>query len=120
MDLLKYELNKNKQLFMEKLLEMELYPTITRPTRITKSSATLIDNIIISKTLYSKQNSCIIINDTSDHLPCLSVLRDISVGKEEKVMITKRNMKGRNINAYKNSLAEIDWTEVLLSNDVNI
>ena len=89
MDLLKYELNKNTQLFMEKLLEMELYPTITRPTRITKSCATLIDNIIMNKTLYSKQNSCIIINDTSDHLPCLSVLHDVSFGKDEQILITE-------------------------------
>ena len=29
-------------------------------------------------------------------------------------------MKGRSIAAYKNSLAETNWTEVLLCNDVNV
>ena len=83
MDLLKYEINRNTQLFMENLLEMELYPAITRPTRITKSSATLIDNVLLSKTLYSKQNSCIVIKDTSYHLPCLTLLRNVTTGKSE-------------------------------------
>ena len=93
---------------MEKLLEMELYPSITRPTCITKSTATLIDNILMSKTLYSKHNSCILIKDTSDHLPYLAILHNVSLGKEEKVLITKRNMKGSNIAAFKNSLADTD------------
>ena len=73
---------------------MELYPSITRPTRITKSSATLIDNILLSKSLYSKCNSGVLIKDTSDHLPYLSVIKGLSKGKSEKKIVIKRDMKG--------------------------
>ena len=53
MDLLKIDQNKNTSVFMTMLLEHELYPVITRLTRITKSTTTLIDNIIVSHTLYN-------------------------------------------------------------------
>ena len=92
MDLLKIEQNKNMSTFMELLLERELYPLITRPTRITRSSATLIDNIIVSCTLYHSNKSVVLINDLSDHLPCISVLGNIKSRKGEKVNLIWRNM----------------------------
>ena len=64
MDFLKSDIYK---FLMEFLIEKELYPVITRPTRITKTSATLIDNIIMSHTLYNKSHSSILMNDLSDH-----------------------------------------------------
>ena len=56
------------QNFIELNLDSNLLPCITRPTRITKSTATLIDNVLISKNLQGKQDSKIIITDISDHL----------------------------------------------------
>ena len=49
LDLLKHHLHPNTQLFMEQLMEYNQFPCITRPTRITTTSATLIDNIIVSR-----------------------------------------------------------------------
>ena len=48
MDLLKCEKNSNTQDFLEFLIENELYLVITRSTTVTKNSATLINNIILS------------------------------------------------------------------------
>ena len=104
---------------METLLEMELYPSITQPTRITKSSATLIDNILLSKSLYSKCNSGVLIKDTSDHLPCLSVIKGLSKGKPQKKLVIKRDMKGCNIESLKYSLGMVDWNSELKNWNAN-
>ena len=81
MDFLKCEVNSSTQDFMEFLVEKELYPVITHPTHITKTSATLIDNIIMSRTLYNKSHSSVLMNDLSDHLPCISIIHGINTGK---------------------------------------
>ena len=61
--------------FMETLSNLNLYPTITRPTWITRHSATLIDNIFISELLHRNFESSILIEDISDHLPLLTMLK---------------------------------------------
>ena len=52
MNLLKSHEHCKTQQFLDLILEYELVPTITRPTRITNSKATLIDNIFLSKLLH--------------------------------------------------------------------
>ena len=74
MDLLKSESNHGTQQFLDLLMDKEICPLITKLTRITKLSATLIDNLFVSRSLYSKSLNGIIINDMSDHLPCIFVL----------------------------------------------
>ena len=55
-----------------------MLPTVTKPTRISKTSATLIDNILISEKLQSNYESAILLDDMSDHLPCILTLKDYS------------------------------------------
>ena len=61
--------------FMETLSNQNLHPTITQPTRITHHSATLIDNIFISEDLHRNFELSILIEDISDHLPLLAMLK---------------------------------------------
>ena len=70
LDLLKHHVHLATQDFLKLLYEMKLLPCITRPTRITHNSSTLIDNIFLSPKLHSVQLSCIILSDLSDHMPC--------------------------------------------------
>ena len=53
LDLLKSNSHKPTQAFLENILSSSHVPCITRPTCITKSSATLIDNILVSRELYN-------------------------------------------------------------------
>ena len=57
LDLLKSHYHKNNQDFMEANLSSKLYPTIIRPTRIMKATATLIDNIFVRLDTYSSCRS---------------------------------------------------------------
>ena len=61
--------------FMETLSNLNLHPTITRSTRITHHLPILIDNIFISESLHRNFESCILIEDVSDHLPLLAMLK---------------------------------------------
>ena len=74
LDLLKSGSHKQTQLFFTDLLEKNIYPTVTRPTRICQNTATLIDNIFVSRNLHKYFESSIILDDISDHLPLLVLL----------------------------------------------
>ena len=50
LDLLKSNVHTETQTFLDVNFDNHLFPCITRPTRITKTSATLIDNTFISET----------------------------------------------------------------------
>ena len=71
LDLLKSEIHRQTQLFLNGLLEKNIYPTITRPTHICQNTATLIDNIFVNRNLHKYFESAIILEDISDHLPLL-------------------------------------------------
>ena len=78
-----------------------LIPTCTRPTHITNSSATLIDNIIVSQNLCGAYTSNILINDTSDHLPTICVLNSLISAKKEPTVIKSRDTGLRKLAALK-------------------
>ena len=51
LDLLKSHIHKKTQQFLNMNLDLDLFPVITKPTRITHTSATLIDNIFLDSRL---------------------------------------------------------------------
>ena len=57
LDLLKCHLNQPTNDFLELNLDRKLIPCISKPTRITNKSATLIDNIMISRSLQGNYTS---------------------------------------------------------------
>ena len=62
--------------FIDALFSLSMYPLIDRPYRITKYSATLIDNIFTNDLITDKLSG-FIINDLSDHLPVFSIIKII-------------------------------------------
>ena len=88
LDFLKAGWHMDTQNFIELNLESNLLPCITRPTCITKSTATLIDNVLISKNLQGKQDSKILITDISDHLPRIVTINGNFLEKKQKIEIT--------------------------------
>ena len=108
------------QRFIELTLEQSLVPTITRPTRITKTTATLIDNILVSQSYCHKFSSHVLVDDTSDYLPTLVILHDICHNKKDKISITSRDTRKCNMTALREYITDYDWTEHLQSNDCDI
>ena len=71
MDYIKIDKQQNTENLLGVFLSNGLIPTITKPTRITHSTATLIDNIYITTVNKTNIHSAIICLDISDHLPVL-------------------------------------------------
>ena len=118
LDLLKHHLHKGTQNFLELQMELKTFPCIMRPTRLTANSATLIDNILMSLDLYNKQKSCIVINDISDHLPCMSIVSDCISAADETPKILKRCINERSLNCLKNNLKNVDWDRIVCNHNL--
>ena len=71
-------------------------PVLTLPTRITDSSATLIDNIF-TNTLTSLNSSGIIISELSDHFPCFYHLKLSKDYLKPPKFVFKRNFSDKNV-----------------------
>ena len=108
LDLLKQSVHSKTQEFLECILDHNLLPTITKPTRISKTSATLIDNILISKKLQPNYESLIIVDDLSDHLPCLVKLKNFKP-TGTKIFILKRVINNKAVKNISEDLSKIDW-----------
>ncbi|XP_072041239.1 uncharacterized protein [Amphiura filiformis] len=104
--------------FVDVITSYSLYPSITKPTRITRKSATLIDNFFTNN--YANQTSGIILTDISDHLP-IFVSTNLSVyGKDTNdVVIEIRDMSVQNIDTLKDNLRKVDWANVCENHDAN-
>ena len=92
LDFLKAHLHKPTNQFLEKNLELDLVPSISKPTRITRKTATLIDNVLISQSLQTHMRPYLIVEDISDHLPILLVLRDLNKSVRGSNLIKIRNL----------------------------
>ena len=100
-NLLNQDMHKGTNDFIEQLFSLGLYPLIDRPSRITTSSATLIDNI------FTNQSNCdtcngLLINDISDHLPVFSISKPKLERKCTNKLLNSR-MTNQEISAHLNN-----------------
>ena len=108
-DYLKINENTNASLLYDLNLQNSLIPTISRPTRITHTSATLIDNINISITLSNKCKSAIIICDISDHYPCLTMISKCGKTHDITCDVETRRLNTLKLEKIKTKLYEHNW-----------
>ena len=104
LDLLKSDQHKPTQTFLETIYELGMLPMITKPTRISTSSATLIDNILVNQKLAHMASSGIFIDNISDHFPCYFILPDINPLRKKPLEITSRDLRHKNLEALKEYL----------------
>ena len=117
-DLLQYDKHNAINNFINQLYSLGLHPLITRPTRITSHSNTLIDNIFT--TSLSNIQSGLIINDISDHLPIFQITEYIHNKCSNVTYNNRRIVNQHNINVLMNELNETNWNKILNSEDVNV
>ena len=77
---------------------------ITKPTRITATTATLIDNILIDRKLEAESKGGILLDNTSDHLPCYALISNIHPTRRKQLEITSRDIRPKNMAALKTYL----------------
>ncbi len=81
-DFLKYGNHSNTEDYLDMLFSYNLLPLITKPTRITDYTSTLIDHIYTNAPIHNTVSGICLV-DISDHLPvfCIS---DMFIKKKER------------------------------------
>ena len=108
LDFLKSATHNGTSQFIQHNLDFNLIPTITRPTRITKSSATLIDNIIVSQSLCGSYVNSILVDDISDHMPSACVIKSLKRASKDPLIIKTRDTRPKNMTALQTHLRLYD------------
>ena len=104
-------------LYSKRLLETffaaGLVPTITRPTRITSESATLIDNIYVSGNRLEHLRSGILVADISDNFPIfVSTGENIRHCKPKNNTNSYRKLDTTAIDRINTFLLATDWSSL--------
>ena len=113
MNLLNSAIHPPMHKFIETLGELMLYPTITCPTYITNHSATLIDNIFVTETLHRNFESTILIDDISDHLLTIALLKQMRLMNKELIEFRSRCLSEIKLKQVNHELMRVDWIDVL-------
>ena len=119
LDLLKSSMHTQMQQFLEATLENSLIPTITKPTRVTQSSATLIDNIFLKSELHETHQSKILIDNISDHYPSLLLMENPNLTKKAPCKVKKRKVGQNEITSIKSKLSRYNWEVELEQKNTN-
>ena len=107
--------------FLEIMFSNMFVPLINKPTRITNTSATIIDNIFTNCKKFDDSFSGILYTDMTDHLPIFYIDKiHTSSVTEDDTYITRRSYSSRNVENFKSSLSSIDWNDVLCIEDPQI
>ena len=112
-DLLKNESCPLTSEFVDTVYSHSLLPCITRPTRVTSRTATLIDNILCSLS-ENNHNSFqgIMCTDISDHYPIFYIEPSAKTVMTNQTAF-RRDMSRSNITKFKDKLKRFDWRTVL-------
>ena len=86
-DFLNINENKHSPDLYNTLISLEILPAITKPTLITQSAATSLDNIYLSKNLMKDMQANLLIEDFSDHLQYIVSLNNGSRTYKTKITI---------------------------------
>ena len=89
-------------------VDKNVYPTITRPTRICHNTVTLTDNIFVSVRLHKYFESAIILEDISDHLPTLALLKQTKLVDDKPIEFESRKLNPERIKVMKQKLLLVD------------
>ena len=114
-DLIKSNTHKETSDFLDNMISNDLFPKITVPTRITHTSATLIDHIYTN----NKHPSTIVgtlKTDISDHFSNF-IFYKWTPSKVRPKFITYRNCSQTAIHNLNNALEETNWTSILNDTD---
>ena len=110
LDLLKCHIHQNTQLLIDIMMNNNMHPT---------TSATLIDNIFIDDKLYQSFDSCILLEDISDHLPVITLLKQTKILDRRPIEFDSRLLTKDKFNLIRDALHRVDWIGELNNIDVN-
>ena len=122
-DILQYENHKPTVTCLENLYTYSVFPLITKPTRITNESATLIDHVLTNNfDVNSKHMQGILCKSISDHYAIFHVAGNAENDSRggDITPVLQRNYCQRNVNKFINEVKEIEWSGVTEIDDAQL
>ena len=89
---------------------------ISRPTRITSKTASLIDNIFTNEPTNCAVSG-LLFTDISDHLTIFSISNKCQTSSRKTQWFTFRENNANNVSKFKDELQAVNWSEVRDSSD---
>jgi hypothetical protein len=120
MNCLVYNKDKKVKSFYDEIFMAGALPLINRPTRISKSSTTLIDNILTTDIYNNELQKGIIKTDISDHFPIFLTINTVSsTNVKTKNIIKKRVFNEINIKSFQYQLSLLHLKHINFNDDIN-
>ena len=117
-DLLKYNIQNSSTEYLDMFLCNGMVPGITLPTRVTKTSATLIDHIFIKNTMNYHVAGTLTTNITDHYINFIFLSKKEQTAKRPS-HIKYRHYSTENIQALNSCLGHEDWHPVFQENNPN-
>ena len=119
-DLLKLESCNISLDFFNAINTCSLIPTITKPTRVNESSASLLDNILVKNPI--SYISGIIQSDITDHYPVFYINKNFlpTSNDNSNITIRYRIINDDTISALRHSLISCNLEDVIQEDDLNL
>ena len=115
--LLNHDTNTKVKRFLNLVYRNGMIPTINKPARVTRKTATAMDHILTNSFCDTVFKTTIYKCDVSDHFPIYLIIP--SPSKQENVtettFITKRILNTKLIELFKQKLYETSWDEMEMS-----
>ena len=110
LDVAKINLNSHVTTYVDSLFTSGFIQSVTKPTRCTSHSATILDHCLTNIT-QAHYHNFIITSKISDHFPVI-IMADSPSSKSRKLTHTFRDFSQQNINNFTNNLNLISWNDV--------
>ncbi len=104
--------------FINTLYSLSLYPKITRPSRITSHSASLIDNIFTNQ-IDNNTVSGLLVCDISDHLPVFTIYNNNYKNKQDSKLQYRRVRTEESMDKLRNDLIAQDRGLIYKEKDIS-
>jgi cytidylate kinase len=122
LDALTYQKFPKTKSFFDMLFKYNVLSVINKPTRVSKTSATAIDNFFINNYLETTFETGIFQTDISDHFPIflkVNYLKTVLDSQSNVINLKKRKLNLSNINELTCKLKQETWKNVYKCKDTN-
>jgi hypothetical protein len=118
LDVLQNDSSRQVSDYLNLLFSYGLLKVVTRPTRCTSHSASIIDHVL-TDSAHSIYETAIITTKISDHFPIVFFLQPKKPKLKPKTVVS-RNFSKQNMEKFKNSLQNMRWGFVLEEEDPQV
>ena len=119
-DLFKHDVHRTTSEFLDAIYSYNVYHLITKPTKVTATSATLIDHILSNNIdISSGHTQGILCTNINDRYATFHIAGNMSTVKLTQPVSLKLTRDMRvNIEKFSTEMHNIDWSNLILINDV--